>query len=68
MDKKKYERLTTLRAKEAKGTATFTERNIIKMEEKRLRKETKAKALAALAKAQPSTRSTKRFGGRPQTS
>lgn len=38
MNKRAYERLKLLKTKVADGTATFKERNILKMEEKRARK------------------------------
>lgn len=43
MEKAKYEALKAIRNKVKDGTATFAERNILKMEEKRSRKD-KAKA------------------------
>jgi len=62
MEKKRYEYIKALREKQKIGTATFQERNIILMEDKRVRKEAAAKA-EAQAKAQVNTRSAKRFGG-----
>jgi len=59
MDKQQYEKIKAIRIRVAKGTATFAERNIIHMEDKR--RANTAKVEAAAKKPHP-VRSTSRFG------
>ena len=60
MDKKQYERLKAIKARVANGTATFTERTIIRMEEKKRRKR-EAQEQERRNQVQPQTGSTKRL-------
>ena len=59
MDKKQYEKIKAIRIKVAKGAATFAERNIIHMEDKR---RAKAVKVEEAAKKPHPVRSTSRFG------
>jgi len=59
MEKRKYEALKAIRERVKNGSATFAERNIYNMEEKRKRKELASKTSASLP-----VKGGSRFGGR----